>query len=352
MRPPLPFPSAPPSPGQPSPAPPRPAQPLLSEPLARPTSAFVPGHSDRNNLRDQCRNGLRTEYGYDVLVNGAAIYSNYTGPAPAQCGYTGLPVRKDSAALPEIQWYLKSCIGACQEYNDLTTTSLPVGTPFLFVDVDRSHFCADGSSAIFWVSTLTTILFLLYLVRLRRVTQQAAENDDRERLTTADYALRFTGLEVGADADALHERLLVDLERLGIPRDSIDSIEVSRRCNEELTVMKELCRLRGMRDELDARKVSQEKRYTSTELADTKLAKVASRFETAKSTIRHLLLEPDLSTGQAFVVFKLETERNRCAKIFAVNRGMAGESGGVAFDRIEVRSPRVAAAPPSPPRPP
>ena len=53
--------------------------------------------------------------------------------------------------------------------------------------------------------------------------------DDKELITTADYAVRFSGLRVGVPADQLQEWLAAELTQLlTIPLELIAQIEVLR----------------------------------------------------------------------------------------------------------------------------
>eukprot|EP00966_Prymnesium_polylepis_P160148 3702230-Prymnesium_polylepis.1 len=45
----------------------------------------------------------------------------------------------------------------------------------------------DESSRFLWIHTFAFALVIAYLIRLRKLAKEAAEHDDRSRITTADY---------------------------------------------------------------------------------------------------------------------------------------------------------------------
>jgi hypothetical protein len=58
-----------------------------------------------------------------------------------------------------------------------------------FVDLADADFCAD-QPGVFWVQFGVVIVFITYLIRMRRLSRVAALADDASRVTTADFAVQ------------------------------------------------------------------------------------------------------------------------------------------------------------------
>lgn len=87
---------------------------------------------------------------------------------------------------------------------------------------DPCHQCLFTGSASSWASFVVTILFIAYLIWLRRKTVVAAAVEDKKLLSTADFSVRITGLRVGVPVDELTEQLHDELcAALNIPREMI-----------------------------------------------------------------------------------------------------------------------------------
>ena len=86
------------------------------------------------------------------------------------CGYRDLPIRS-ATLIPEIPFYLKPGLGACMEYNNASSRSLPVGPPDPFVDTPTSDYCVDNDDVIyFWFDFVANILIIFFLLRLRKAS--------------------------------------------------------------------------------------------------------------------------------------------------------------------------------------
>ena len=59
------------------------------------------------------------------------------------------------------------------------------------------------------------LLMITFLIRLRILSTRLALQHDRERLTTADFSLMFSGLEHSCTADELVAALSTELAELG-----------------------------------------------------------------------------------------------------------------------------------------
>ena len=90
----------------------------------------------------------------------------------------------------------------------------------LFVQTPDANYCLG--SDIVWESGLTSLwlqwgalaVFLLYMVRLRRVIVATARDEDDAKISTADYALQINGLDRAYEADDLVTALRQELEGL------------------------------------------------------------------------------------------------------------------------------------------
>ena len=141
----------------------------------------------------------------------SAIPSTKIGKPSAE---SGIPSTESGIPSTREEHHIKSDHGAC------------------FVPLASAHpkdLLAPGSGSS-WMTFIATMLFIFYLVWLRRKTQLAALVEDKELLSTADYAVRFKGLRVDAPADELGEFLVVELARaLNIPPDMIAQATVDIR---------------------------------------------------------------------------------------------------------------------------
>ena len=72
-------------------------------------------------------------------------YLALTSGQDTECGYAGLPVREDAWKL-HIPMFLRFAMGGCEEYNNVTTTTIPREPPNPFVDTPGAAFCASGTS--------------------------------------------------------------------------------------------------------------------------------------------------------------------------------------------------------------
>ena len=89
------------------------------------------------------------------------------------------------------------------------------------------------------------LIFVAYLVRLRRLQFHAARATDKAMWTAADYSVMVNGLikygVAHAEEDcegtiSVETKLWNDLERLGFKKEDIDHIELGVECAEEISI--------------------------------------------------------------------------------------------------------------------
>ncbi|KAL3926074.1 MAG: hypothetical protein SGPRY_003476, partial [Prymnesium sp.] len=181
--------------------------------------------------------------------------------------------------------YLLTSLGACEEYTANSTSLQPVSPdqaclllgPGSFFAADGAAFCTQPQSFVFWLSFISTLLVVLFLIWLRRKTQLAVRLEDKQMVTTADFAVRFTGLQAGIPADKLRVWLAEELTRLlAISPDSIAHIEIGRQCAEELDVIGRFTKLKDVseREELEAYRCALEAQGRSVSHVEAKLSSI------------------------------------------------------------------------------
>lgn len=207
------------------------------------SSAALNDNVKRNNFRAACREAASTTGGYAALVFGRGAVSagvwNVTvaslGFEPADCGWLGKPIRYFNASeTPHTQYQpigwpsglymLRSALGGCQEYTYYSTNLLwQFGDPTddFLVDTPDAIYCLRPHEATWgwsllsqWMQLLSVVLLLVWLVRLRWLTQSMAAEADREVFSTSDYAVLMTGLDEKLPADALKAQLEDELATL------------------------------------------------------------------------------------------------------------------------------------------
>ena len=219
------------------------------------------------------------------------------------------------------------------DHGRFTNCMLPRG-PFgqcenelgLLVDTPDSLYCFASSTAAgtsdtsAWLQFGALLLFLCWLIRLRRLVCLWSRMEDDAIISTADYALQISGLDRKLEADDLQAQLKTELEELedehGSFAGTIHHIEVGRHCEDEIKVLNEMHRMDVEAGELSERKAMRLKANAPTADLDKKLQSLAKRYEVNKERMVKLVEEPDMATGHAFVVFNYEKDRNRLARLF------------------------------------
>ena len=173
-------------------------------------------------------------------------YLALTSGQDTECGYAGLPVREDAWKL-HIPMFLRFAMGGCEEYNNVTTTTIPREPPNPFVDTPGAAFCASGTSLAnrvqAWLGVVGIAMLISYLIWLKWFIQERARLKDKTRLTAADYAIMLSGLKRDEEidgADGLRNQLSADLEDLGFAPAQIDHIAFGSRGRKQIQLLRQL----------------------------------------------------------------------------------------------------------------
>jgi len=107
-------------------------------------------------------------------------------------------------------------------------------------------------------------------------------------------------------------------ERFFAPRgfftEGVHHLEVGRHCEDELQVFNTLRRLDTEAEELDARRRARREQGKLPKTEKRALERLAIALREEQTRLQHLWDLPDKATGHAFVVFRLEADRNRFVK--------------------------------------
>ena len=231
-------------------------------------------NNERSWYRQQCR---AQAFGNDFA-------SADDGAEANECGWDGVAVRDFGAEelehyqydSPAWYYFLRTSLGACSEYSNRTyplygsnqslIENLPLmprggATAEMMVRTPLAAYCLGGIAVTSllsqWLQLLGLLLFLLWLVRLRWLTQTMAKLDDECRFTTADYSVMLTGLAdgEGVNVDELQAELEQGLEKIrreqGFEGNVVDVV-LGVECHKELDVVGQLRRLDLQAAELDA----------------------------------------------------------------------------------------------------
>ena len=236
------------------------------------TAVSIPqfvNNSNRNMLRNRCRLLLSTHYG-ELIENrteskGPRRRPHKHGISDAdvgrryvrECGYAGLPIRRDIAQLDSSLSY---ATGTCWEYanssNTVQHSPFDWGKRFeeMFVASPGSKFCATApfETAQWATSIFTTLTIIGLLLSMRRSQRLLWMEKHRAIHSAADFAVLLSGLPRGKNDD-LETKLLGELQRLGFKAADVVSIVVARDCSRELRVLQRLQSLRIDLDEVRTR---------------------------------------------------------------------------------------------------
>ena len=210
-------------------------------------SQAVASYAARGAARNECRTGFTDHWRH----HGALNWTHHD-PLAIACAY--YPAKPIYHLIPAVPWYLTLSVGHCQEYQEGMTSLLPIavqGASSPFIDTDGAIFCAQpvpagsgpfakgDSIALHYLAN--TIIFLLFLLRWRRIENVYAQSADMSALTTADYAVFVKGLVEGvaiegAGHDSAEALLRQDLRDLGFNDRQVNHIELARACASELKV--------------------------------------------------------------------------------------------------------------------
>ena len=148
----------------------------------------------RNQVRNSCRAFLSSVVvGLPALHNTSSsfvINASASADAPAECGYSSLPVRMPP---PRRSFYLDATLGACEEFSNSTSLILPeFSSPYPYVRTPAAAYCLRveaGAGAAVWSSCVALLLFLGFLVYLRRMQTKIVRGFDGRVWSAADYAV-------------------------------------------------------------------------------------------------------------------------------------------------------------------
>ena len=327
----------------------------------------------RADYRMQCRRAASTAKGYAVLTNFSAASAadraeieSLLNFDPRSCGYDGLPIRRfDSATVDRLYQHsnqatlLTTALGACQEYRECDTAVDPLcneyllprgptepnaagvsGNPLL-ISTPGAIYCVGfqaSSTASQVTQLLAYLLFLAFLVRIRWLSQYYARYDDSSRITTADYSLSISGLNKSIAPDDLKVQLKEQLEALTVDGVSgcfagkIHHVEVGRACRREVSVMNKMKALVQKAEELEARKKYKEDKGKPFDAEVGKLKGLVADYTDLCAQMQQLIVEPDTSTGHAFVVFHEEMDRNKCYAHFNKQSGKKADKKSATYE--------------------
>ncbi len=209
----------------------------------------------RTELRDECRIAFSKNPLQPTPV-----------PAPASltgCNYAGNSM---SLGLAPLAGLARFCYNGCEEFVDEEWYGAPWLANFAgaTVDTNGAQYCTSGGinslTLLYWYGDL--ILILLYLARMLHLESAVEQEADKHTWTTADYSVMLRGLDRGVPLQKAVDALMSDLKRLGFAEKQVDHLEFGL-----LMPMAE--------EEVEGKDPSEQ------------------------------------TSGHAFVVFKLETDRNR-----------------------------------------
>ena len=260
----------------------------------------------RNHLRGECRLGAAG------------------GRAPHQCGYAGIPVSRDA---PPVRGLSLLGYGCCEEYTaPVRQSSGTVRSPLAakdfgrFVRTEGAAFCAVGgleqSTLMYWYADL--VLCLIFVLRLHHLAEYVERHTSAMVWSTSDYSVLLRRLD-GVLIDEARAALLADLAALGFGAEHIDHIEFG-------VVLHDECAAREAHLASRTRHADEAAEHGGT-------ASPQSHAELAKSEARLLAitLQPQTTTGHAFVVLQLEADRNRLFDI--IRTAQRDDSAAAPFPR-------------------
>ena len=156
------------------------------------------------------------------------------------CGYDGLDVATHPPPVAGLGMF---AYGACEEYLNATTAHSEVGRHEAerfgaFVRTPGAAFCATANPTdywllVYWFADLTVLL--LFCERIEKLEQAIESIADANAWTTADYAVMLHGLKRGEGCAAAERALRADLETIGFEAESIDHIELGVMVREQTT---------------------------------------------------------------------------------------------------------------------
>ena len=259
------------------------------------------------NLIDNLR---RTKYRHDCRFTGV-------GSGSLMCGVADVALRT-SSMMPEQPFYLWTAMGACEEYANTSIVLQPTFTydnPFVHLR-SAAEYCIHPyleQSYELWSGVLVMVVLTLYLLRLRRLQVRIVRDHNRHTWTPGDYAVLIEGLMCGQVPADQEGSLRSDMRKIGIGDVAISHIEIGCGCKSEFELLQSIAELRVKTQELGARRgrtAEQEKR-DQAKLEATREKLAAARLQLSKGRE-----DEHVTTGQAFIVFQSEDDRNKLISRF------------------------------------
>ena len=172
----------------------------------------------RTEVRNECRSAL------------AAFPQQPTPDPPPEslrrCGYAGHSIALDLKPIGSLSQY---CYLGCEEF----TVEDWGGAPWLAnfegttVDTNEAEYCASGGintlTLLYWYGDL--VIVILYLMRMLHLESAVELEADKGQWTTADYAVMLRGLDRGVPLQVAALALMSDLMRLGFDENRVHHLE-------------------------------------------------------------------------------------------------------------------------------
>jgi len=259
------------------------------------------------NLIDNLR---RTKYRHDCRFTAV-------GSGSLMCGVADVALRT-SATMPEQPFYLWTAMGACEEYANTSIVLQPTFTydnPFVHLR-SAAEYCIRPylkQSYELWSGVLVMVVLTLYLLRLRRLQVRIVRDHNRHTWTPGDYAVLIEGLMRGQVPADQEGSLRSDMRKIGIGDVAISHIEIGCGCKSEFELLQSIAELRVRCQELGARRgrTAEQEQRDQMKLEATREKLAAARLQLGKGRE-----DEHKTTGQAFIVFQSEDDRNKLISRF------------------------------------
>ncbi len=271
-----------------------------------------------------------------------------------ECGYEHIALRRNIDQQP---WWLWAAVGSCAEYSNSTNITLPPPGyfgPEIFTDTPSAHYCSSPSKNAAENNLASfggLAIFLLWLLRLRRLQRVQEMARDRVVWSASDYTLQLElnrSLSVGSDAQALEAGIRQDLHALGIKDADLVAVEVASACSREQRVLNSLAAMRVRMEELHTQKAVASKQGSTRKmkLIEQIIKLMSEKMEKAREALRALETAPHETTGYVFITFQTQSARNELLTISRAG-GHIWEAAARAISRRgHGRSPPVTRATP------
>ncbi len=236
------------------------------------------------------------------------------------CGRAPSAALRAPDAMPEQPFYLWTATGACEEYRNTSLVLQPTFThDYPFARLGSAAFCVrayEEQAYALWSGALVVLVLTAFLLHLRRLQTRIVRDHDRRLWTTSDYAVLIEGLQSDERPKEQEDSLRSDLRALGIGDSAISHIEIGCGCKGEFVLLTSIAQLRVQAQELSAR-LAQPGR-AEKHLARDRAALEATRLRLSaeRQRLGAVRDEQHVTTGQAFIVFQYEEQRNQFVRRF------------------------------------